>query len=311
MAVRYPAAVARWLRRPLAAFALLALAACRAEAPPPAPAGRAPTAGPRAPASRAPAADPRAASEIAEPAQAHARPTAAAPATKKAPAPRPEAPPAYEAVTFVTKGAAAGDRLPLVIAIHGLGDRPDRFARALRGLDAPARVVAPAAPTPWHEGGSWFPVRARDPDIAALARGVAAAADDLAAFIRATAQQHPTRGKPIVTGFSQGGILSFAVAVRHPDLVAGAIPVGGLLPEPLYPKRPPERPVPIVALHGADDTVVAFDRAQATVDHLHSLGWPVRLVPFAGVGHAIPQPVHRAWLDTLAAACEGRWNVAR
>ncbi len=225
------------------------------------------------------------------PEEEHAAPSAGAP---------------LDAVVFVTGGADDDDRLPLVVLIHGLGDRPERFAHALDGFPVRARVAAPRAPTPWHDGGSWFPVRARDPDREALARGVAAAADRVAAWIRRTTAAHPTAGKPVITGFSQGGILAFAVAVRHPDLVAAAVPVGGLLPEPLYPDALPPSPPPIVALHGEDDRTVAFERARATVEHLARLGWPAHLESFPGVGHAIPPPVHRAWLDALERAVAGR-----
>ncbi len=41
--------------------------------------------------------------------------------------------------------------------------------------------------------------------------------------------------KLIVTGFSQGGILSFAMAARHPVEVAHAIPVAGSLAGPAAP----------------------------------------------------------------------------
>ncbi|RMG93936.1 MAG: hypothetical protein D6705_17535, partial [Deltaproteobacteria bacterium] len=201
-------------------------------------------------------------------------------------------------VEFVTAGADTEATLPMVVLVHGLGDRPERFSTALRDFDVPVRVVAPRAPTPWHDGGSWFPVRARDPDVEALARGVATAADRLAAAIRWFESVHPTQGKPIVTGFSQGGILSFAVAVRHPDVVAAAVPVGGLLPDPLLPDKLPSDPPPIVALHGTEDRTVAYDRARRTVEHLARMGWPARLESFPGVGHTIPKPMHRAWLTT-------------
>ena len=41
--------------------------------------------------------------------------------------------------------------------------------------------------------------------------------------------------RPIVTGFSQGGILSFAMAARHPNEVRYAFPVAGSCPGPILP----------------------------------------------------------------------------
>ncbi len=62
----------------------------------------------------------------------------------------------------------------------------------------------------------------------------------------------------------------------------------------------------IVALHGEEAHTVAFERARATVEHLARLGWPARLTSFPGVGHTIPPPLHRAWLDVLERAVTGR-----
>ena len=58
----------------------------------------------------------------------------------------------------------------------------------------------------------------------------------------------------LVTGFSQGGFLAYAIASRHPDVVAKAFPVSGSCPGPLIPKNH-AKASPIVAFHGTADKV--------------------------------------------------------
>jgi phospholipase/carboxylesterase len=169
-------------------------------------------------------------------------------------------------------------RLPLVVAIHGYGGGPDDLLGLVQSCGLPVRVVAPRGPEPVGDGYSWFSIDrgpTSDPD------GIARSADRIAALIRELGR--PTVGEPVVTGFSQGGILSFAVAVRHPTLVGTAIPLAGDLPESLFPTTlATDHPV-IRAFHGADDTVVPIPRA--VVSHL--AGWSAELTVFPDTAHTV------------------------
>lgn len=195
--------------------------------------------------------------------------------------------------------------LPMIVSIHGRGDSPEGFEDLLQGLPVHARVIIPRAFDPLGEDGfSWFPIRARSPDVAALAQGIDAANDRLAAMITELTKSRPTRGKPLVTGFSQGGMLSFAIAVDHPDLISAAVPIGGTLPAPLYPQTVPATPPPIVALHGEADVVVPIDPTRTAVDHLKNQGWPAKLHSYPEVAHQIPPQVRRDLYAELKRAVE-------
>jgi phospholipase/carboxylesterase len=185
---------------------------------------------------------------------------------------------------------AADARLPMLIAIHGLGDSPENFQDLIVDLPTTARVIVPRGLDPVDGGYSWFPIRARSQDVAGLSQGIATAADRLAALIEELQRSRPTIGHPVVTGFSQGGMLSFTLAVYHPELLAVAVPVGGWLPPPLWPSTlPTQRPLPkIVALHGEADTAVKFLPTREAVEHLEKLGWSISLRAYPEVGHAIP-----------------------
>lgn len=197
-------------------------------------------------------------------------------------------------------GAEPHASLPMIIVIHGLGDRPGPHWLDLVQLEHPARLIMPEAPTPYFDGYSWFPFRARGADPAELARGIAAAAEQLASALEALQRHRPTRGRPIVTGFSQGGMLSFALALRHPERLELALPISGLLPEPLWPAGPAKtRTPPILALHGTADELVPFPPTERLVAQLRAHGYDATLVPYAGVGHSISDAMRARVSSTL------------
>src|SRR5690606_1905208 len=81
---------------------------------------------------------------------------------------RNEAAPHLEFVERLAGGAAATDRGPTVIAIHGLGDTPESSARLFDSLASPARLVYPRAPLAHHGGFAWTKHRIRGGDERAL-----------------------------------------------------------------------------------------------------------------------------------------------
>lgn len=218
---------------------------------------------------------------------------APAPAPAVAPAPTPDELPQIAGVhylEFTTAGADADAALPMIIAIHGLGDSPEGFRDLLDGFDRPARVILPRALDAHEPGWSWFPLRARDKDIEALAAGIRHAADTLAPAIEQLAATRPTVGKPIVTGFSQGGMLSFTLAVHHGQLLGAALPVGGWLPEPLWPRPDADASTapPIIAFHGDADVAVRYEPTVQVIEQLKQAGYRVELHTYPGIGHMIP-----------------------
>jgi len=207
-------------------------------------------------------------------------------------------PPASAEMTWVERAPddAGSSPLPLVIAIHGLGDAPDRFCRLFDEWKARARVACPRAFAKYGKSGwSWFPPGNNG---AEQASDIGAAADRLATAIAALAKARPTAGKPIVVGFSQGGALSFAMAIRHPAAVRMAVPMGGWVPGELMPSKGAAA-APIVALHGEIDDRVPFGPTRDVVAALVAGGTDARLTSFPGVGHAIPPEVKRALYSAI------------
>lgn len=203
-------------------------------------------------------------------------------------------------VERVVGARSATIALPLIIALHGRGDRPEHFITLFERLPGAARVIAPAAPLPQGDGYSWFSVRVREGKPEVLDPEVDQAATQVAALIAEILRTRPTRGRPIVTGFSQGGILSFTLASRHPEVVGLAIPIGGWLPPSLLPADGRGVP-PILALHGAQDRVVPYGATRVAVDALRARGVKIDLVTDPEAGHVITPLMAGAFYRALGA----------
>jgi phospholipase/carboxylesterase len=191
----------------------------------------------------------------------------------------------FRYLEVVPARAAPDAELPLVVWLHGRGDAPQAPDGPFLGLDR-MRLVLPQAPERFHRGYAWLPVSAAPGQSAALVRGLRTRSDELARFIRELEERHPTRGRPIVAGFSQGGMLTMTLAIHHPDVVGDAFPIAGWLPPALSSVSGPT-PVhpPIRAMHGAVDAVLPAPRTERAVGSLARRGYDVELRVYDGVGH--------------------------
>lgn len=190
--------------------------------------------------------------------------------------------------TLTGKGQPA-DRLPLIVVIHGMGDRPSLDKAPT--LNFPARVVLPQAPGRYMQGFSWFEYRVGANHPKLLAEKIRFAAKRFAAVIDLLRRNRPTRGKPIVVGFSQGGMLSWALALHHAESISFAIPIAGALPDKLWPTSSDSDAPPIRALHGEADPIVPVQAARDLAAAAQRLGFDVQLQTFPNAQHEITDPM--------------------
>jgi phospholipase/carboxylesterase len=177
-----------------------------------------------------------------------------------------------------TGGASSTDTLPLVVALHGRGDTADGFARAFRDMPTRARVILLRAPIHEGDGDAWFTFA----PIATwqhVAEDLDAQCDRVVATVDAIEAQRPSRGRAVLTGFSQGAMIAYAMALRRPERFAALYPVSGLLVTELYAHDHADasRAPPIVAFHGTRDDVIPIDADRDAIATLERRGIHVEL----------------------------------
>ncbi|MFT3841528.1 MAG: dienelactone hydrolase family protein [Myxococcaceae bacterium] len=231
------------------------------------------------------------------------------------PAAPPPPPPPQPAASVITLGDIAGvhylermtggvrsdERVPMIVALHPMDGDPEAMLEMLQGYRGRARLVVPYG----HPSGGmyqWYGSTREDVAAAVVTRET----DRLAAAITALAAARPTSGKPIVTGFSQGGYMTFALAVTHPDAIAAAFPISGLLPTTLYPSTALDssKLPPVVAFHGAADLAVPTQSARNSIAELRRAGFSAELHEYPGVEHATSDAEVADILEQLARAAE-------
>lgn len=190
----------------------------------------------------------------------------------------------------------ADEAAPLLVAIHGRGDRPQNWIQGLRAFPARVQIALPRAFEAFGDGWSWFPSW-RDRSEAEFARAMADAGERLWTGIRELAGARSV----LVTGFSQGGMLSYFLATRHAAEIIHAFPVAGFLPAALRP-APGAAVAPITAFHGTADEVIPFAWGRETVDALASGRSGITLRDYPRVPHAISAPERAELWSAIADA---------
>jgi phospholipase/carboxylesterase len=190
----------------------------------------------------------------------------------------------------------ADESSPLIIFMHGMGGRPDHFVDHWRNFPKRAHVALPRAFDPFGDGFSWFEFKDGMTDEH-FGAAVSASEERLWKGIAKLAGAR----RPIVSGFSQGGILSFAIASRHPDVVSRAFPVAGSCPGPLLPKNK-SRAAPLLAFHGTEDNVLQIKWGREAVNAFKEQGNEAEMKEYAGVGHTMTSEMKKDLWDAIAKA---------
>jgi len=213
----------------------------------------------------------------------------------------------------VRLGEAPEDaELPLVVMLHGRGDRPRIPGGPFGRVPTPMRVLVPRGPLALGRGYAWARHSVTQNRHGELATDLVAMADRLARLVRHVRETRPTAGTPIVTGFSQGGITAWTLALRHPDEVGLALPIAGWVP-------PRARPSPlrregaarVRAMHGTADPIVRIEPTRELVRVLTDAGMPVSLLEIDGVEHVVTAEMNAQFEEWLEEALRERAPALR
>ena len=172
-------------------------------------------------------------------------------------------------------------KYPLVVVLHGRGGKSvaaDVLARDEMRAQFPCFVIAPVSgrQAVWAKPGSWEEERwldrpERNPDVIALIEGMI--------------QSSPIDASRIyVTGQSMGGIGTFSIIAKRPDLFAAAVPLcGGGDPA----SAASFKDVPTWIFHGENDRVIPAERSRVMVEALKAVDGNVKYTEHPGAGHNI------------------------
>jgi phospholipase/carboxylesterase len=175
--------------------------------------------------------------------------------------------------------------LPLVVALHGFGDAPRVPEQPYLSMRRAFRIILPRGPIALGNGFAWSAIRVRDGRPDDLATAIGAALPRVLATLDTVRSVRPTRGSPIVVGFSQGGIVALALAAAHPQRVGLVLPMAAWLPPALEPGPTPAAP-PVRAIHPRDDERIPLAPTEALVARLRAAGWHATLEVVEGT-HAM------------------------
>jgi phospholipase/carboxylesterase len=200
----------------------------------------------------------------------------------------------------------AGEDLPAVIALHGVGaNAQDLIGLAPMLFDGKAMVFCPQGPIEMSIGGGmkgygWFPMTFGQPPDAAAFQAVA---DRLRRFVdEITALYGADPRRTVILGFSQGGVMAYELALREPQRFAGIVALSTWLPELLVatlPKLPEHEGLPVLVIHGTNDPTLPIERARESREALRPFGVSMTYREF-DMGHEIRQDALRVlmrWLD--------------
>ncbi len=194
--------------------------------------------------------------------------------------------------------------LPLVLALHGFGDAPRVPDAPYHQLSRPYRMILPRGPVTVGAGFAWSSTRVLDGRPERLAADIEARIEPLAEGLETLRALRPTRGSTIVLGFSQGGILTLALAARHPELVGLALPMAAWLPPALEP-GPAHGGPSIRSIHARDDERVPLGPTVALFERLRAKGWDATLEVVDG-HHAVTPAIESFAMRELDRALRER-----
>jgi phospholipase/carboxylesterase len=128
----------------------------------------------------------------------------------------------------------------------------------------------------------------------------------LQAFLDECLTRYPIDAKKLVVlGFSQGGVMSYSLALSNPERFAGLAVLSSWLPKELIPElsiKEAAQSLTTLVQHGSQDQLIELQRARDSVEQLRALRVPLTYREY-DMGHEItPRGLAdlSAWLEEKA-----------
>jgi len=207
-------------------------------------------------------------------------------------------------LNHIVRQSSLKDDAPLLIMLHGYGsDENDLFSFA---SELPEELFIISAKAPYELppfGNAWYAINF-DADKGKWSDNDQAkqSVDIISNFIDEVIQSYPVNKRNVtLLGFSQGTILSYAVALTFPEKVKNIIALSGYINKDILPQDIAIKDysnLDFYCSHGSVDQVIPVDWARQTPSFLNSLHIKHQYSEFP-VGHGVaPQNFYefKEWL---------------
>ena len=195
---------------------------------------------------------------------------------------------------------------PAILTLHGRGaNAMDLLGLAPYLCGGKFLMICPQGPLetpigPGMTGYAWYPMSmGGPPDVDAIL----SSRRELEAFIERCLASYPIdRKKLALLGFSQGGVMSYSLALTHPERFAALAVLSSWLPKELEARLDVSAAVqalPTLIQHGTQDPMIEVDRARDSVERLRQLKLPLTFREYDMAHEIAPESLRdlSAWLE--------------
>jgi len=174
-----------------------------------------------------------------------------------------------------TGGSNESDHIPMLVALHGNGDSAENFyLTALDKINTPARIILLKGPLSFGGGDAW-PWKTNELQL------YGQAVSEVTGLL---ANKYATKGKPVLMGFSGGGMMAYYQAAKHGDVYSFIFSVSGSLTKEHLGEGGSRVGAKVFGYHGKSDRVVPFSKGLQAIDLLKANNVKVKFKEFDG-GH--------------------------
>jgi phospholipase/carboxylesterase len=216
-------------------------------------------------------------------------------------------------LTHLVREPAAGrgeTRPPLLLLLHGVGSNEEDLFGLTPYLDGRFLVVSARAPVPMGPGAyGWFNIEFTPRGMLADVEQAKQSLRLLSRFVDEAVEAYGAdAGRVYLAGFSQGAMMSLALALGAPERIAGAVLMSGRFPAQALDGEPDRRALegkPFMVTHGTYDPVLPVSEGRAVREKLEALAVELTYREYP-MGHEVSMESLRDVSAWLARALDGR-----
>ncbi|QDP84507.1 phospholipase [Chryseobacterium sp. SNU WT5] len=193
-------------------------------------------------------------------------------------------------------------KTPLLILLHGYGSNEEDLFSFEPTLPEDWLIVSFRAPLKSdYEGYSWYDIDLMNEenriDVAQAKESIETILENI---MKISNQYGLTENQTHLAGFSQGGILSYALALNHPELFSkvaclSCYPEDKLLATIVKDKKKIEK-LRFFISHGSDDAIIPIEWGRKAADLLYDLGGYFSFREYMS-GHGVNQKNYMDLMD--------------